>query len=25
MENSENKKSMIEITGEDLFNFAIDR
>ena len=25
MENSENKKSEIERTGEDLFNFAIDR
>ena len=25
MGNSENKKSKIEITGEDLFNFAIDR
>ena len=25
MENSENKKSEIEKTGEDLFNFAIDR
>ena len=25
MENSENKKSKIEKTGEDLFNFAIDR
>ena len=25
MENSENEKSKIERTGEDLFNFAIDR
>jgi hypothetical protein len=25
MENSENKKSAIERTGEDLFDFAIDR
>ena len=25
MENSENKKSKLEKTGEDLFNFAIDR
>jgi hypothetical protein len=25
MENSQNKKSAIEKTGEDLFDFAIDR
>ena len=25
MENPENKKSEIERTGEDLFNFAVDR